>query len=100
MNDKIIKAYYSKVTELVKCFRRIDIQVIKRELNAIVNGLAKGATHGEYDKKMKMIISDNCPADVNMIDFKEETESEALKDSWMKPIIDYLKDSKLSEDKN
>ena len=38
----------------MKHFRRIDIQAIKRELNAIVDQLAKGATYGEYDKKNKV----------------------------------------------
>ena len=39
-------------------------------------------------------------AEVNIIDAKEEIESEVPKDSWMYPIIDYLKDSKLLEDRN
>ena len=35
-----------------------------------------------------------------MIDAKEETKAEVAKDSQIKPIVDYLKDSKFSEDKN
>ena len=38
--------------------------------------------------------------DINMVEAKEEVETEVLKDNWMCPIIEYLKDSKLPEDKN
>ena len=48
MKDKRMKAYCNTVTKLIKQFRRIDIQAIKRELNARVNGIAKGAAYGEY----------------------------------------------------
>src|SRR5690606_32863967 len=49
--DQRMKLYCSKVVQLMKNFRRIDIQAIKRELNARADQLAKGATYGEYDKK-------------------------------------------------
>ena len=39
-------------------------------------------------------------ANVNMIDSEKEAESEVPKDDWMNSIIDYLKDSKLPEDRN
>ena len=35
-----------------------------------------------------------------MVDAEEEEEGEVPKDNWMDPIIDYLKDSNLPEDKN
>ena len=35
-----------------------------------------------------------------MIEVEEEANAEVREDNWMKPIIDYLKISKLSEDKN
>ena len=39
--------------------------------------------------------------DVNMIEAEEEAEVEITTDNWMKPIIDYLKNSRLLlEDKN
>ena len=49
--DQRMRVYCDKVSRLVKCFRRIDIQVIKRELNARADKLVKGAAYGEYDKK-------------------------------------------------
>ena len=41
VKDKIMKVYCGKLTELAKRFQRIDIQAIKRDLNAKVDGLAK-----------------------------------------------------------
>ena len=79
--DKRMKAYYNKVTKLVKWFWRIDIQAKKRELNTRVDGLSKGAVYGEYEKKKKITTQDSCLADVNMIDAKEETKAEVAKDS-------------------
>ena len=49
-----MRTYCEKVTELAKRFRRIDIQAIKRELNTKADGLTKGATYGEYEKKKKL----------------------------------------------
>ena len=64
---------------MAKFFQRIDIQAIKRELNVIVNGLAKGATYGEYMKKKIMNTPNNDLKDVNMIDAEEEKEGEISK---------------------
>ena len=47
-----------------------------------------------------MTTLDNYSTKVNMIDIEEEKEFEVLKDSWMDPIIDYLQDSRLPEDRN
>ena len=41
MNDQRMQVYCDKVTRLVKCFWRIDIQAIKRKLNARADKLAK-----------------------------------------------------------
>ena len=98
--DKWMKIYYEWVTKLMKRFQRRDIQAIKRELNVRVDGLAKGAAYGEYEKKKVMTTPGDDLKDVNMIDAKEEEEGEILKDNWMDPIIDYLQDSKFPKDKN
>ena len=47
-----------------------------------------------------MSTPDNNLKDINMIDTEEEKGGEVLKDNWMDPIIDYLKDSKLQEHRN
>ena len=45
--DQRMNVYCSKVSQLMKRFQRIDIQAIKRELNARADQLAKGAAYGE-----------------------------------------------------
>jgi len=57
--DQRMKVYCDKVTQLVKCFQMIDIQAIKRELNARADKLAKGATYGEYDKNNRLITKND-----------------------------------------
>lgn len=59
VKDKWVKIYCEKVTELMKHFRRIDIQAIKRELNVRVDGLAKGVAYGEWKKRKVMTTLDN-----------------------------------------
>ena len=67
----------------MKCFRRIDIQAIKRELNARADQLAKGAAYGEYDKKNKLKTTNEHPLGVNMIEAEDELESgRRRKDGW------------------
>ena len=54
----------------------------------------------EYDKKSKLATFGECPPDVNMVEAKDELRSDLVKESWMDPIVDYLKNSKEPEDKN
>ena len=98
--DQRIKVYCDKVMQLVKCFRRIDIQAIKRELNARADRLAKGAAYGEYEKRNKLTTSNNYPVKVNMIDAEEEMELEVSDESWINSIMNYLKDTKVPKDKS
>ena len=98
--DQKIRIYCDKVSCLMKCFRRIDIHAIKRELNARANQLAKGAAYGKYEKKNKFMTTGEYPSEVNMIEMEDQSKSGAKKESWMDPIIDYLKICKESEDKN
>ena len=95
-----MKLYCSKVVQLMKNFRRIDIQAIKRELNARADQLAKGAAYGEYDKKSKLTTANDHLPDVNMVEAMEDLKSDLIEESWMDPIIDYLKNGKEPEDKN
>ena len=86
-----MKLYCSKVVQLIKNFRRIDIQAIKRELNARAAQLAKGAAYGEYDKKSKVTTASDHFLDVNMIETTEDLKSDSVEEGWMDPIIDYLR---------
>ena len=52
--DQRMKLYCNKVVQLMRSFRRIDVQAIKRELNTKADQLAKDAAYGEYDKKSKL----------------------------------------------
>ena len=72
----------------------------KRELNARDDQLEKGASYGEYDKNNKLMTTNEHPLGVNMIEAEDESESGAIKESWMEPIIDYLKICKEREVKN
>ena len=99
-NDQRMRIYCDKVSHLMKCFRRIDIQAIKRELNSRADQLAKGAAYGEYSKKNKFTTAGEYPPDVNMIEVEDESEPRAKKEGWMDPIINYLKICKVPEDKN
>ena len=44
-----------------------------------VDGLAKGATYGEYLKKKEIITDVDCLMDVNMIEAQEEGETNSMK---------------------
>ena len=76
--DQRMKLYCSKVIQLMKNFRRIDIQAIKRELNARADQLAKGAAYGEYDKKSKVTTASDLFPDVNMVEATEDLKSDSV----------------------
>ena len=81
--DQRMKIYCDRVMQLVKRFRRINIQTIKMELNAKVDRLAKGAACGGYEKRNKLTTSNNYPAEVNMVDAKDEVEPKVPDENWM-----------------
>ena len=95
--DQRMKLYGSKVVQLMRNFRRIDVQAIKRELNTIADQLAKGAAYGEYDRKSKLTTASNHRPDVKMVEAKDDLKSDLVEESWMDPIIDYVKNSKEPE---
>ena len=78
----------------------MDIQAIKRELNARADQLAKGVAYGVYDKKNKLTTTSEYPLKVHMIEAEDESGPEEKKESWMDLIINYLKICKEPEDKN
>lgn len=87
--DQRMKVYCGKVVQLMKCFQRIDVQAIKRKLNARADQLAKGVAYGEYNKKNRHITIDEHRLDVNMVEVEDELRSDTMKESWMDLIIDY-----------
>ena len=89
-----MKIYCDKVVQIMKCFRRIDAQAIKREINAKADQQAKGAAYEEYDKKNRLITTGEHPLDINMVEAGDELGSDIMKESWMDPIVDYLKNCK------
>ena len=62
--------------------------------------LAKGAAYGEYEKKNILTTSNEYSGEVNMIEVEDKLEPDVSKESWMDPIIDYLRNSKEPEDKS
>ena len=78
--DKRMKVYCDKVVELVKRFCRIDIQAIKRELNAWADGLAKGKAYGECEKKKEITNYTIYLPDVHMIEVGEEGENASMEE--------------------
>ena len=50
-----MKAYFDKAFVLSRQFQSFNIKQVPRELNQIVDELAKGAALGEYDRKTKIV---------------------------------------------
>ena len=98
--DQRMKLYCDKVVQLMKCFRRINVQAIKRELNARADQLAKCAAYGEYNKKSKLTTAGSLPLDVYIMEMENDLKSDLMEERWMNPLIDYLKNSKEPKDKS
>ena len=88
-----MKKYLSKVKQLVKKFKEASFVQPLREENVEANALAKAASAGkamdEYDK-VQYMPSINLP-EIQQVEGEED---------WMAPIVIYLKDDRLSEDKD
>ena len=52
------------------------------------------------EKNNRLTTSNDFSTEVNMIDTEEEIEPKVSRESWLDPIIDYLRNSKVSEDKS
>ena len=88
-----MKKYLSRVKQFVKKFKEASFVQLLKEENMEADALAKAASAGEtmdeYDKVQNM------PS----IDLPEIQQVEG-KENWMTPIVIYLKDGRLLEDKD
>ena len=79
-----MKKYHDKARIIMTRFKSLNVQAVKRKLNARVDTLAKGAAYGEYTKKEKLSIekyASEKPAEkviskVNMIDALDDQINE------------------------
>ena len=88
-----MKRYLDKVKRLVKKFKEANFVQVPREENMDADALAKAASAKgamvEYDKVQYMLS----------IDLSEVQQIEG-EENWMTPIVVYLKEERLLEDKN
>ena len=88
-----MKKYLNKVKQLIKKFKETDFVQLPREENMEANALAKAASSGgamnECDR-IQYMPSIDIPK-VQQIGGEE---------NWMTPIVLYLKDERLAEDKD
>ena len=88
-----MKKYLNRVKQFVKKFKEACFVHLSREENMEAGVLAKAASTGgvvdEYDK-VQYIPS---------IDLLPEIQQVEGEENWMTPILIYLKDGRLSEDK-
>ena len=54
-----MRSYRDTTQSLMKNFRHVTIEPIRKELNSRANGLAKGAATGEYKKKMELVMMED-----------------------------------------
>ena len=87
-----MKKYLSRVKQLVEKFKEANFFQLPREENMEADALAKAASAegamDEYDKDQYMLSMD-------LLEL-QQVEGE---ENWMTPIVIYLKDGRLSEDK-
>ena len=88
-----MKKYLSKVKQLVKKFKKSSFVQLSREENMEADALAKATSTGgamDKDDKVQYMPSIDLP-EVQQIEGEE---------NWMTPIVIYLKDGRLPEDKD
>ena len=88
-----MKKYLNRVVHLVKRFKEADFVQIPREENMVANTLAKEASANEAMDEFDEIQY------MSSIDFPkvQQIENEG---NWMTPIMTYLKDGRLPEEKD
>ena len=88
-----MKNYLNKVKQLVKKFKEASFVQLPREVNMEANALAKvalvGGAMGECDKVQYM-------PSIDLLEVQQIEE----KENWMTPIVVYLKDGRLLENKD
>ena len=91
--EKRMRKYLSRVMRFVKRFEKVDFVQIPREENVEADTIAKEASANEsIDKsdEVQYMPSIDVP-EVQQVDNRE---------NWMTPIISYLKDGRLLEEKD
>ena len=57
--DSQMKSYYNTAKSLMTKFKLVKVEAIKQELNSQADALVKGASYGEYWKKIELIMKEN-----------------------------------------
>ena len=91
--EERMRKYLNKVVHLVKKFKEVDFVQISREKNLEADTLAKEASANEAMDKFNEIQF------MPSIDFLEVQQIEN-EGNWMTPIVTYLKDRRLPEEKD
>ena len=94
-NKSRMKAYYDKASALSCQFWSFSIEQVPRELNQRADEFAKGATLGEYDRRIKIVLVTK----LNVLNAKQVCSINNEPTSWMDPIIMYLLHRDLPENK-
>ena len=90
--EERMRKYLNKVVHLVRKFKEVDFVQISREKNLEADTLAKEASANEAMDKFNEIQF------MPSIDFPKVQQIEN-KGNWMTPIVTYLKDRRLPEEK-
>ena len=88
-----MKKYLSRVMRLVKRFEKVDFVQIPREENVEADTIAKEASADESLEKSDEVQY------MPSIDVQEVQQVDN-RENWMTPIISYLKDGRLPEEKD
>ena len=93
-------AYLQKVKDLLSTFRSYTIQQVLRVQNAQADALARLASTKDIEL-LKVIPAEflNEPS-IHPADQPQTINCTTMTDTWMTPIIQYLKDGQLLEDKS
>ena len=88
-----MRKYFSRVVRLIKRFETVDFVQIPREENVEANTIAKEASANESMEEFDEIQY------MPSIDIPEVQQVES-RGNWMTPIVSYLKDGRLLEEKD
>ena len=88
-----MRKYFSRVVRLIKRFETVDFVQIPREENVETDNIAKEASANESLEKSDEVQY------MPSIDVQEVQQVDS-RENWMTPIISYLKDGRLPEEKD
>ena len=92
-------AYLQKAKELLGSFSSYTISQISRSQNAKVDALARLALTRDVDQLKIVPVETLDSPSIQTIKELQTVNYATTKDSWMTPVIQYLKDGVLPEDK-